>query len=75
MQRLKKWVSIMSIELYNTSGTQAYAIIHILLVCPLCGVDTKKMTNHLGYITFQLKVKKEINGKKGWYGMVLLIGV
>ena len=74
----------MSIELYNTSGTQAYAIIHILffqdanrkkLVCPLCGVETKKMTNHLGYITFQLKVKKEINGKKGWYGMVLLIGV
>ena len=35
-----------------------HAIIHILffqdanrkkLVCPLCGVETKKMTNHLGY--------------------------
>ena len=38
--------------------TQTHAIAHILvfqdanrkkLRCPLCGVETKKMTNHLGY--------------------------
>ena len=58
MQRLKKKkVSILSIEFYIKSDTQTCNYSYLgfqdankkKLVCPLCGVENKKMTNHLGY--------------------------